>query len=94
MYRGHRRHGYWISLVKLISHIAGTAVMFTAILLAAWALSWLVHSLDQTHKFPEEVYVVVTRIELWILYVDVGISGVVLVLGAWKFISELWENMQ
>ena len=89
---GRRRHSYWLSVVKLVAHLLGTAIMFSAILVLSWGLSYLVHRLNVTHPFPEEIYTVVTKIELWLVYIDVVISGAVLVFGAVKFLQEIWEN--
>lgn len=89
---GRRGHGYWKSLIKLLAHIAGTAVMFVAILLVSWGLSLLVHKLNIEHPFPPDIYAVVTKIELWLVYIDVVLSGLVLIFGAWKFLIEIVEN--
>ncbi len=95
MYRyGRRRHGYWIALIKLISHVAGTAFMFVAILLASWGLSWLVHRLHEGHPFPDKIYAAVTKIELFLVYFDMALSGAVLLVGAFKFLLELWESWE
>lgn len=91
-YYGRRRHSYWLSLVKLLAHLLGTAIMFSAILVLSWGLSYLVHLLNVAHPFPQEIYSVVTKIELWLVYIDVVISGAVLFFGALKFLQEIWET--
>lgn len=91
---GRRRDSYWHSIVKLLAHLLGTAIMFVAILLVSWGLSFLVHKLHTAHPFPDEIYNFVTKIELWLVYIDVVISGIVLVFGAYKFLLELVENWE
>ena len=91
-YNHGRRSGYLGSLIKLLTHLLGTAVMFSAILVLAWGLSFLVHKLHEAHPFPPAIYSVVTTIELWLVYIDVVISGVVLLFGAVRFLQEIWEN--
>ena len=87
-----KKHGYFASLVKLLTHLLGTAVMFSAILVLSWGLSYLVHRLNRTHPFPVEIYSFVTKIELWLLYVDVALSAVVLLFGAARFLQEFWDS--
>lgn len=91
---GRRRTGggYWGSLVKLIAHLIGTAIMFGAILLVAWGLSYFVHKLNAAHPFPEAIYSFVTTIEIWLVYIDVGISAFVFMFGAVRFLKEIWED--
>jgi len=84
--------GYWSSLVKLLAHLLGTAIMFSAILVVAWGLSYLVHKLNATHPFPPAIYAFVTTIEVWLVYIDVLISGIVFLFGAFRFLQEIWEN--
>ena len=91
---GRHRVGYWQSIIKLLAHLLGTAIMFVAILLVSWGLSYLVHKLHLAHPFPDGIYDFVTKIELWLVYIDVIISGIVLVFGAWKFLMEMVENWQ
>jgi hypothetical protein len=90
---GRRRGtGYWGSLVKLLTHLLGTAVMFGAILMLAWGLSYLVSELNAAHPFPPAIYAFVTTIEIWLVYIDVLISGIVFLFGAGRFLQEVWED--
>lgn len=94
-YYGSRRrigNGYWGSIVRLMAHILGTAILFTAVLCAAWGLSYLVHEMNAAHAFPPAIYTFVTSLELWLVYIDATLSLVVLLFGAGRFIRELWEN--
>jgi hypothetical protein len=89
---GRRGNGYARSVVKLLTHLLGTAVMFGAILLLAWGLAYFVSYLNAKHPFPPAIYSLVTKIEVGLVYIDVIISGVVFVFGAGRFIREAWEE--
>lgn len=91
-YGSRRRLGYLGSLIKLLTHLLGTAIMFGAILMLAWGLSYLVSWLNAAHPFPSEIYKFVTTIEIWLVYIDVVISGIVFLFGAGRFLQEAWEE--
>ena len=78
--------------MRLLSHLVGTAVIFLSILLIAWGLAYVIHKLNEAHNFPPEIYAVVTGIELAIIYIDVGLSSIVLLFGAVRFLKEAWED--
>lgn len=89
---GRRKLTYGQSLVRVITHLAGTAVMFSALLVLSWAISYLAAGLHSIHPFPPEIYTFLTKVELWLLYVDVVISGLVFFFGAARFVQEAWEG--
>lgn len=89
---GYGRYGqytYWQSVLRLIGHLVGTAVIFASFLALAWLVAVFVHWLHALHPFPEEIYTIVTKVELVLLYVDIGLCGFVLVTGAWRFVREV-----
>jgi hypothetical protein len=77
------------SVVGLIFHILGSAVLFVAIVGVAWLLGMIVHFLNLTHPFDPAVLNVIHKVELGLVYVDMFLSGMVLFLGAYRFIREL-----
>lgn len=63
--------------------------MFIALATAAWGVGWTVAFLDSVHSFQPGVLHLLHNVELWLLYIDIGLSGSVLVLGAYRFILEI-----
>ncbi len=88
-YASSRRNRYWDSVRRLIGHLVGTAVIFSAVLILAWALSYLAHGLNGIYQFPPEIYLIVTKIEYWLVIIDVVISSIVLLAGAARFIRDI-----
>jgi len=75
----------------MIAPLLATAVLFMAIFLVSWGLSFVIDYLNGQHRLPAEIYTVVTHIELWLVYVDVVLSAVVLLAGAVQFIKDIRE---
>lgn len=86
-----RRRGYWASVGRLIGHLVGTVVIFGSFFTLGWLLSVLLHFLNSKHRFPTPIFEFITKIELWIIYADFALCGVVLIAGAYRFVSELVE---
>ena len=84
-----KRNGYWDSVRRLIGHLCGTAMIFGAVLLLAWALSYLAHGLNSFYPFPSEIYAIITKIEVWLVIIDVVVSSIVLLAGAARFIRDI-----
>jgi len=89
-----RRHSrsYWASVIALVGHLIGTAVIFTALFSIGWAVSWILHALHEMHPFPDEIFKFVTRIEVYLVYVDATLSGIVLLAGMWRFCRDMMEE--
>ncbi|GAC1626813.1 MAG: hypothetical protein NVS9B10_15130 [Nevskia sp.] len=86
---GEREKPHWQSVLTLIGHMIGTAVIFVSMFGIGWSVSFLLEYLNSIHKFPSDIYGVVTAVELYFLYADVLLCGVVLCAGAIRFIKEL-----
>ena len=84
-----RRRTFAESVVGLLGHLLGTAIIFGAFFGIAWAVGYGLHFLDGVHKFPEETYRFISRLELWLVYADALLCTVVLIAGAWRFIRDL-----
>src|SRR5258708_35577191 len=76
---------YWASLVKLIFHLLGTALIFLVFITLAWVISYSVSELHGKHEFPQEVLSLITKVEMWLMYIDIGLCAVVLVVGTIRF---------
>lgn len=86
-----RRVGYWWSVMALIGHLIGTALIFTALFSIGWLVSLALHALHRYHPFPEEIFKFVTKIELYLVYADTVVSAVVLIAGMVRFCRQLLE---
>lgn len=90
MYWGEqRRVGYWWSVLSLVGHLIGTAVIFTALFTIGWLVSVTLHALHRYHPFPDEIFRFVTKIELYLVYADSVVSGIVLLAGMVRFCKQL-----
>ena len=79
-------------MVKLVGHLAGTCLIFLVFLLLTWVIVYAVNLLDAFQKFPADVMHIITKVELWLLYADIGLCSIVLVLGTVRFCMELVER--
>lgn len=84
-----RRRSYWESVVALIAHLAGTGVIFVAFILLGWVVTYILVGLHTLHPFPEEIFRLITRIELGLIYVDAGLCAIVLFAGMAKFCRDI-----
>ena len=91
-FRGNMPTSFWGSLLKLIGHLIGTAVIFVVFLLLTWTISYSVSGLDGVHKFPVNVMTIITKVELGLTYIDIGLCSIVLILGTVRFCFDLLEN--
>lgn len=90
--RSRRSRPYWASVLDLVGHLIGTAVIFTALFSIGWLVSLSLHALHSMHPFPEETFKFVTRIEVYLVYVDSVVSGIVLLIGMGRFCKDTWEG--
>ncbi len=84
-----RKRSFAESVVSLIGHLLGTAVIFVSFFGIAWGVGYLLHFLDAAHKFPEETYRFISKLELWVIYADALLCTVVLIAGAIRFVRDL-----
>lgn len=84
-----RRHSYSWSLLLLVGHLIGTALIFLAFFILAWGLSVVVAHLHAIHPLPDEIFRYITKLETGIVYADSAFCGIVLAAGAWRFIRDL-----
>lgn len=84
-----KRASYWISILYLIGHLFGTALIFASWFLIAWGLSVLVSWCNARHPLPVEISWFVTKTETILVYADAAFCSVVLIGGAWRFIRDV-----
>jgi len=83
---------FWASLLKLIGHLAGTALIFLVFIFLTWVISYAVNGLNTAQKFSQEVFDLITKVEMWLMYVDIVLCSIVLILGTVRFCLDLVEN--
>lgn len=84
---------YWTSVLSLLGHLAGTAVIFVTFFTIGWIVSFLLYYLHGVHPFPEEILNVITKIELVVVYADALLCGIVLIAGMLRFFKEFWREI-
>lgn len=82
------RPSFYGSVRKLIGHFIGGSILFASIAALAWLLSWAVDHLNAIHPFSQSVLTLLHGLEVALLYLDFGLSGMVLLIGAYRFIRE------
>ncbi|MBC5763327.1 hypothetical protein [Ramlibacter albus] len=85
----HRQPTFGESVFKLLGHVIGGAVLFLGLAAVSWLIGWGIHALDAIHPFNPSVFALLHGVEVAILYLDIGLSGIVLVVGAFRFIREI-----
>ena len=93
----HDNNGHWWRgrplrpLPYFLAHLLITSLMFSAVLVLAWCVSYLVAWLHQVHPFPPETYRFLTSVKRWLVYFDVALLAAGLLSSATRFIKETWE---
>lgn len=80
---------YLQTVVSLIGHLIGTAVIFITFLVVGWLISLAFHALNEIHRMPDRVNEVFTTLEVWWLYADAILCAFVLVAGMTRFAREV-----
>ena len=76
------------SLIKLFGHIAGVAALFVGFFVIVWLVSVALNYLNSVHGFPDDIFAIIVRIELWLIYADCVVCSVVLAAVTWTFIRD------
>jgi hypothetical protein len=82
-------HAFGRSIVVLLAHLAGTALVFATLFTLIWATSWFLACLQAVHALPDEVLRPIHFFEIGALYLDEAICAIMLVAGATRFCGEL-----
>jgi hypothetical protein len=83
------RPSFWQALPKLLGHVIGGTVIFLSLALLAWLLGWAITRLNTVEAFSPAVLNVLHQVELGLLYLDIGLSGIVVAIGAIRFVKEI-----
>ena len=85
------KNTYANTIVSLIGHLVGTGVIFMSFSLVVWCLAYFVHFLHTIHPFADETLAVIGKIELYSIYIDILLCGVVFIAGAIRFCKDIVE---
>lgn len=84
--RPHR--SYSAAVFGLIGHLLGTGVIFVSFILIGWLIAYFLHFLNEIHPFSVEIFGFITKLELYLVYGDALLCGLVLLGGAIRFVRE------
>ena len=55
-------------------------------------MSCSINYLNSIHKFPDEIFKLVTTSEVGLVYIDAAVSGVILTAGIVRFVVEVFKG--
>jgi len=84
-----RRDNQLLFVLRLISHLAMTSLVFLALITLVWVVSWTLSSMQSVHPFPDETFRLLNGLKIVLIYADMLTSGVVLFLGIWNYILKI-----
>src|SRR5262245_19767131 len=85
--RRHRRDETWV--LRLVCHLAITSLVFLALTTLVLIVSWTFHFMHSVYPFPDDVFRLLDRVEILLIYADVAVSGIVLLYGLWRYIVKV-----
>jgi len=77
------------SVLKLVGHLIGGSILFLALAALAWLVGYLVAKMHLIHPFSPAIYTALHGVELGIFCIDIGLTAIVLFVGAKRFIREI-----
>jgi hypothetical protein len=80
------------STLPLMGHLLATALILAVLLTLAWLLSYFSFYLNGIHHFPDEMFKLVDSLELDLMYLDIVVSGIILLIGIWQFVRDILED--
>lgn len=89
LYEDRERRSFFNSLFMLMGHVVGGALLFIGIAAISWGLGFAVATLHAIHPFSPAVLDLLNGVEEGLLYLDMGLSGIVLLVGAFRFLKEI-----
>lgn len=89
LYEFRRKSSFAESVFKLLGHVLGGAALFMGLAAVSWALGVGIDWLNGIHPFNKTVLALLHGVEVAILYLDILLSGIVLLVGAFRFIKEI-----
>lgn len=84
-----QQRSFWKAIIKLVGHVLGGAILFMSIAFVAWSIGIGVDKLNTIHAFNDSILLVLHLVEKGLLYLDVLLSGIVVLVGASRFLKEI-----
>ena len=88
---GGKKISFFDSVINLIGHLIGSAILFLCFYAIGWMISLAVHWLDTYHSMPKDIADFTSKFELWLVYGDAALCLIVIVAGAFRFIKDLGD---
>lgn len=88
-YLGRKHPAFADSVIKLIGHAIGGAALFLSLAALSWGLGAMIEVMNRTHPFSASVLNLLHGVEIGLLYLDIALSSIVLLLGAYRFVKEI-----
>jgi len=73
-------------------HVTFGAIVFVTVFTIGWLVSLCFDSLNTMHQFSPQAYTLISRLEIWLFYMDCALSGFMFVLGCFKFVIHTLED--
>lgn len=89
LYTSRQQRSFAESVLQLLGHVLGGAALFMGLAAVSWGLGWGVAKLHSIHEFNPAVLALLHGVEVAILYLDIALSGIVLLVGAFRFVREI-----
>lgn len=86
---GQERPSFLQAVPLLIGHVLGGTIIFATLAGLAWLLGWAVSKLHAIEPFSPQILATLHGVEVGLLYLDIGLSGIVVLIGAYRFIKEI-----
>jgi hypothetical protein len=87
-----RRERHWSSILRLVGHLAATAFFFVSLITLTWIVSWAFSSMHSVHPFPDDTFQLFANLKIVLIYLDVLVSGIVLLAGVWHYILDVLKG--
>ena len=73
-------------------HLVASAIVFISLFTLGWTVSLAFSYLHSVHEFPHRVFELVSRLEVGLIYLDAGVSAIVLVAGITRYLRNVLES--
>jgi hypothetical protein len=83
--RPHNESPIW----QLVGHLVATTLVFVVFVLLVWVASWTFSFVHSIHPFPDDVFRLLVRLEIILIYVDAVTSGAVLLYGVGSYVLKV-----
>jgi hypothetical protein len=87
-----RQKPFLMSILLLIGHLCATALVFVSLFTLGWGVAVAFAFLHSVHAFPDQIFDLVSRLEIGLIYLDAAVCGVVLFAGIVRFVREILER--